>query len=534
MDPLQFLLALRRRWPIVAAAVVLGIAVGWLLTRPGAPADPLANSEALPTQFRSTVYLLKTEEGLPVGVPSIRTLITLGELPQRVAEELGYSDPSEATSGVTTDSDSDAGLITISVTRLDAEEAERLADTVTDQLLAWLAEQPDRDARAEVARLEAALQPLEAELFALDDSIAATTGVEQDLLRAERDAKLSEIQALRARLETLRSRAPASPGLRVFDRRTSVEVPSLEETTGIVPASRPIRVGLAAGIALLLGLAVALVVDQFDTRIRTRRQAERRFGLPVLAEVPSLSKRELARTPESFHLLSASLLHHLRRRPPDGLASGQVVLVTSPRSGAGRTLTVRHLAGSLAELGQRVLVVACDLRDPTLHKHFSITNDDGLVDGLAAGNGAQVLDGRVKTVPRVSVRVVTSGSSTRSPVRLLASDRMMRAIAEARQQADIVLLDSPGLLEASDAAFLVPLADVVLVVARARHVTGPEARRTADILGSLGAEHAAVVLNDVAGGAGAQDDTDGPQDPPSWTRGEPHLVRPYADAYRAK
>jgi Mrp family chromosome partitioning ATPase len=105
------------------------------------------------------------------------------------------------------------------------------------------------------------------------------------------------------------------------------------------------------------------------------------------------------------------------------------------------------------------------------------------------------LDGLVRAtaIPRVSL--VTSGGPVDRPGDLLSSDRMRRAIAEASERADVVIIDTPPILTTSDAAGLIPEVEAVVMVARAGRTSGDVAERTRDLMRGLAAPVVGVALN---------------------------------------
>jgi capsular exopolysaccharide synthesis family protein len=282
-------------------------------------------------------------------------------------------------------------------------------------------------------------------------------------------------------------------------------VPEEEFLGSFTPVSRSIAGG---ALGLLAGLALALLLARFDDRIRTRAGAERSFRLPVLAEIPSVSRRErrtivgddgrVSSGVEPFRLLGAVLAQGGGTHEPKGNGAGstpsQTILVTSPGSADGKSRVVGNLAAAYAESGKRVLVLSCDFRRPLIHRLFKLANEEGLSDALRSGNGARMLEPVAKSTGLPNLKVVPSGSPTGNPSALLSSERMGRLLDEAREVADVVLLDTPAILADGDAAYLVDEADAVLVVARAGKTTVHDANRTAEVLERLDAPVAGVAL----------------------------------------
>jgi capsular exopolysaccharide synthesis family protein len=171
-------------------------------------------------------------------------------------------------------------------------------------------------------------------------------------------------------------------------------------------------------------------------------------------------------------------------------------LVTSPDSGTGKTTTVANLGVVCAQAGLRVVLVDADLRRPSLHKQFGLTNGVGLTD-LLVGDVQCVTDCVVPT--RISgLSIVPSGAVPPNPSELLGSARMGIALEEFHELADLVLLDSPPTLLVADAAVLARLVDRVLLVLRAGETRRDAARQALDNLAQVGGRVIGTVLNAIS------------------------------------
>lgn len=182
-------------------------------------------------------------------------------------------------------------------------------------------------------------------------------------------------------------------------------------------------------------------------------------------------------------------------RPPPAPAPGanlQVVLVTSPGNSEGKTSTVANLAASFAETGSSVLALDFDLRRPRLHEFFATTRHPGLSDVLAAPGKESTLPEVIRATPVPQLRVATSGPP--APNASLLLPRARRAVDVARHHGDLVVIDTPPVLAASDASQLIPAADGVVIVCRAGATTTEGAARCAEQLARMGAPVLGVVL----------------------------------------
>jgi capsular exopolysaccharide synthesis family protein len=308
---------------------------------------------------------------------------------------------------------------------------------------------------------------------------------------------------------------------------------------------------LGAIVSVLLAFGVAIMLDRSDSRLHTKEQAERQFGLPVLAEVPLLSIRTRHRAAvfgyqndnrvaEAYRSLRTALLLFRDRLPLEVEAaelsgrmksassrnngSRQVILVTSPEAGDGKSSTAANLAMAYAEAGQSVLLVNWDLWRPIPARVFDAEDAPGVSEFLEAGNASLVHFVQSTSVP--GLHLVPAGKLGHQPGAQL--DAELRLLEEARSLADVVIVDTAPLLGASVTRELVTMADVVVLASRAGRTTSPAAERTSELLERLGAPTLGVVLVGVP--TGLFNDYYG--NPPSRTDRLRSTVRPRTEPSR--
>ena len=504
MNPADYLKVLRRRWRDLALAVALAVGAGLVISSLGAISPP-------PPSYSSTSYLVTTSTGLLTpNVPNLQALAelaTIGDVPERVAEELpGRQDPYQLASMIRTRANVQTGIMSITAISPQRAQVRPVATAFAGAVVSYLREQQARAASREAGSLLDRMKQLEGEIDDLEGRIASSPASAGQLLQAERDAKIRQYGLL---YESYQQIAAASTGPIALQILEATE-PQRLQAGGIQPPRSTTGILVLSGfLGLLAGVVLVLVLDRFDTRIRNRQDAEQHFGLPVLADIPHVSRARRGESmqtadpksvfTDSFRILAATLTLPGNPREPDSPGSGppRTILVTSPGPSDGKTTVVANLALTLGEHGKRVLVLSCDLRRPMVHHMFGMPNGTGLTDALRSPNGEAVLEGRVLQTPVRGVSIVPSGGSSSRPMELLASERMRQAIHEARDMADIVLLDSPPILTASDAAPLMAEVDAVVVVARAGRTTHDVAERTGQLLKQLEISVRGVALNAV-------------------------------------
>lgn len=146
----------------------------------------------------------------------------------------------------------------------------------------------------------------------------------------------------------------------------------------------------------------------------------------------------------------------------------QVIAVTSPAAGEGKTLTAINLAGALARGGDaaRVLLIDADLRRPAVARQLAIDDDaKGLTEVVE--NAAATIDSVTQKLKPYNLSVITAGFRSGAVHQILRSPRLEVVLAEARQRYDFVVLDTPPLLPVFDSALLANAVDGVLMVVAA-------------------------------------------------------------------
>ena len=295
-----------------------------------------------------------------------------------------------------------------------------------------------------------------------------------------------------------------------------------EASAGIKFAPQPQRAAVFGfALSFVFALLIAYGLERLDRRVKHLDEISPAYHAPVLAALPHLRdgtvtrKGNVLEVAPAFREAVRGLRTNLRLASPNRPL--QTFLVTSALPGEGKSTLVLNLALAYAEAGQRVAIIECDLRLPSLSKLIEVNPSPGLTDVLAGecelGAAVQRVDlgARVAVVainrPREALEAVRSGSLTvltagaqpADPSSLLATQHMTRILASARENADVVIVDTPPLLSVSDALPLLGAVDATILVARVGRTPRSAARRVREIIERIpGASLLGVVANDVA------------------------------------
>jgi len=274
-----------------------------------------------------------------------------------------------------------------------------------------------------------------------------------------------------------------------------------------------LTLGLLAGVGL--GVGLAFFQEYLDKTLKTPDDVEQYLRLPSLGVLPRFAiagakdaKHEealLAAGSNGHHALAPGVqtdpqsVEAFRSLRTSVLLSAspvpRLILVTSALPSEGKTTTTVNLGATLASLGNRVVVVDCDMRRPACHRSTGVENTPGFVQCLT---GHVDLKAAVLPVPGVeNLSVIPCGPIPPNPAEVLSSPLTADLLRRLRSQFEYVLVDSPPMLSVADSRILATLVDAVVLVARAHATPYDVVRRARTLLYGSGARILGVALNDL-------------------------------------
>lgn len=170
------------------------------------------------------------------------------------------------------------------------------------------------------------------------------------------------------------------------------------------------------------------------------------------------------------------------------------ILVTSSEPAEGKSTIIGNLAVSLSQSENTVIVLDCDLRKPTMHKKFKISNEVGLTELLV---GKKELKDVVQYRNK-NLHIITSGKIPPNPAEMLASKSMKRLLEQLANEYDYILMDTPPLNAVTDAQVLSTEADGTLIVIRSEKTKKESILTAKNLLQKVNANILGIVFNDVA------------------------------------
>jgi polysaccharide biosynthesis transport protein len=281
----------------------------------------------------------------------------------------------------------------------------------------------------------------------------------------------------------------------------------------------PANVGIGVLIGLILGIALALLREALDNTLKTPEDVEKRLNVTFLGLLPEIAEEDIdgssggpKRKRKARRLkteLAPELLVH--ERPASGIAEAarslrtnlmfmnpdrpyKRILVTSAAPSEGKTTVAVSIAVSLAQGGQRVCIVDCDLRRPRLHRIFDRAGDIGLMNVVV---GEATIEEVAKPTVVPNLYCIPCGPIPPNSADVVASEKFSRILDELGQHFDRVILDSPPVVAVTDSAILSTLCDGVIMVIRAFKTTFGLSKSGLRTLRDVDAPIAGAVLNAV-------------------------------------
>ncbi len=390
----------------------------------------------------------------------------------------------------------DTQLINVVVEDTDPTRATNIAN----ELVKVFAEQTSS---LQASRYASSKENLEVQLARIDEQIQTTVDSLADL------PDVSSNKAERDRLETVLTqyRQTYASLLQSYEQVRVAEAGSYSNVVQVEPATipnHPIRprvlmnTALAMIVGLMLAIGTVFLIEALDDTIRGPDDITRTIKLPVLGlilrhEVQNgkLVTIDQPRSPvaESFRSLRTNLQYASVDFPI------RTLLVTSPSPSDGKTTIAANLGIVLAQSGRRVVLIDADLRRPRIHKVFNIPNRSGMSNIFVESPIS--LDGSLQKTETENLSIMPSGEMPPNPSELLGSGKMFEILSLIREQADVIIIDSPPVMAVTDSAVLAPRVDGVLLVVKPGVTKLAVAAQAVEQLSRVNANILGVVLNEV-------------------------------------
>ncbi len=504
MEIQRYLRILRRWWWLLLVAVVLAAGSSYAVTRtlPRTYSSRARVMVGESIQSRNPDYLsISTAQQL---APTYAELATTRPVLQGVVDRLGLATSPEVLAGrVAVQLVQGTQILDITVVDTDPVRAAAIANAVAEELIRKSpggADSPEagirRDVEEQIRDLKERIDFAKEEIQNLEAAI-----LEEDSARA-----IAELKNRRDLLQQQINQWQATYA-QLYSAYTGNQVNSLSLVDPAVPNYRPIgprttmNVVLAGLVGGLLAVGAILALEYLDDTIKSGEELNKLSRLPFLGIVPRMPDADAlpdrlvalhqprSNFAECFRVLRTNLQFASPDRPL------QTILVTSPQPTEGKSTTAANLAVALAQAGRRVLLVDSDLRRPILHRILDQPNDWGLTTLLFSSSPGES-NGILPTTLE-NLHFIPSGPLPPNPAEVLDSSRFEAFLEQIKEQADLIIFDSPPLLTVADAAVLASKVDGVILVTDCGVTRRDAIGKAVESLRQVGASPLGTILNRV-------------------------------------
>ena len=354
-----------------------------------------------------------------------------------------------------------------------------------------------------VQSVDTQIQDIDKEMLAAQAQIKMLPVIEQELVRLSRDVKInSELYAaLLASAQQLQLIAVGkTSNVRLIDAPVLPEQP--------VSPNRPRIIAASIFLGVFLGVIFTLLRRSLQNTIDEPAQIEQSFGLPVYATIPHSKKQAeldgsrkkisnlalLAKidgvdpTIESLRSLRAALQFSMAQ------AKNNIVLITGPTSGVGKSFISANLALVMAASGRKILLIDADLRGGHLHDYFNCMRENGLAEALMQVNKNQYM---IKHNVSEGLDFISTGNLPHHPSELLLRLDRLGSLQELAQAYDMVIVDCSPVLAAADSLIVGAQAGAIFLVGRAGYTTPHDIAESLKRLARAGLSAEGLLFNDM-------------------------------------
>jgi succinoglycan biosynthesis transport protein ExoP len=402
---------------------------------------------------------------------------------------------------------SDAQLVEILVTDISPARAQAVANELAHQVILLSPTRPLADEQGRQQFVRDQLSFLQQRILETQDEMTARQKTMVDLSSAADIARAQdEISTLQTKLTALQTNYAT---LLANSESGATNVLSLIEPAVLpvlpIGPSNLILTLLAGVSALVLASGTAYLLEFMDTSLKTPEEALQVVQVPAIgligeiqsaardggkAALPLMGPQAAPAIREAFRSLWTNLEFAAVDMPL------RTILVASPAPDEGKTTIAVNLALMMAQAGKRAALIDADMRRPGVHQLLGLANQTGLSDLFL---GRKTTSEAVRPWGDSGLLVLSAGSPPPNPTELLSSRKMDQILGEAKQFADVIVIDAPpfGL---ADASVLASKVDGVILVIRPGYTLRNAVRAMQAQLARSGAHVIGMVLNRVPRG----------------------------------
>lgn len=433
-------------------------------------------------------------------------LVATGPVLDRVAARLGVP---FIESGVSASGNEESQFLSVRVTDPDPARAVLVANTVVEEFERYIADRATNRAEAvkfglntQVDSLNGRLEEIDAQLADLRAAASADDPVVQQQITDLTEERSDVTQSL-----TDLNTSAVTIDAQILAGSAQVELVDPATAAGQISPNPRSALMLGLFVGLIIGVGVVALLEFLDNTVKPEQNLHDLTGAPVLATVSALAKL----TPGGAQVFSmlqprssaSESLRLLRTNLEFASASGELhsLTVTSPSPGEGKSTITANMGVVMAQAGLSVAILDADLRKPTQHQIFGVANDRGLTTLLT--HPEENWRSAAVKVALPGLLLIPSGPIPPNPSDLVSGGRFAQLLDRIKANVDVVIIDSPPILSASDSLAIAARTDGVVLVCRSHKTRTDALRHAAHSVHQGGIRLVGLVVNRQQGQHGA-------------------------------
>jgi len=364
-----------------------------------------------------------------------------------------------------------------------------------------------------VVSIDKQITRLQGQMNDHDKKIEILPETQQVILKLTRDVQVNTelYTILLNNAQTLRiAKAGAVSDARVIDYAVLPTMP--------IKPKKPLIIAFSLILGLILGVALTFIRKALHRGVEDPDLIEKKLHIPVYASIPHSNdqetinkklKRNYARKINDPLILAVQNKDDLAIESLRSLrttlhfafleAQNNIIMITGPSPGVGKTFVSINLAAVLADSGKKILLIDGDMRKGFINKILGIGRENGLSELISntSSDLNSLLDGAIHRIPIANLDFISTGSIPPNPSELLLHERFGHLLASISKNYDHVIIDSPPILAVTDSAIIGRLASATLMVVKAGQHPMRELEQSVKRLTQAGVPLKGVVFNDL-------------------------------------
>lgn len=490
LDLHQLIRIIRRRWWIIALLCVVAASSAYVTSNRQTPLyEATAVMVINPGALVGSNEYSSLQDSQRLAATYVN-LVNTHPMRDRVETALGLDevDPERVSTTIVGDS----LLINITVTDESPETAAQMADSFVTEFQGYITDQNAERIGQSRTAVDSQIEYLNQQVASIDEQIAAAGDGDISALQGQRQELMGMISQLES--DAARSEMQAASSSAFIEMVDPAQIPESQSSPRTLQ-----NTALGAIVGIMLAVGIIALLEYLDNTVKEHTNIQELTHAPLLSSIPENSGIE--RGSRQVYTIadtksgSAEAVSLLRTNITFAGISDPIksIAITSSVASEGKSTVAANLAVAFAKGGKSVVIIDADLRKPTQHRIFGVDNHFGVTNYVTdSSSDWEELSHRV-ALPGLTL--IPSGPIPPNPAEMVASQRFRNLVEQLESRFDIVIIDNPPLLQASDGLMLGTFTDGILLVTEFGRTRVDALKSASALINQSGTRLLGIVVN---------------------------------------